>query len=155
MSAITALPTELAAMREVIETLAPIERAAGEPGELEAAKWIVERLSAAGAQNARIEEEQYFDGYPRLHLKLSAIGVAAGLAGLVSRRLRVPAAVAGVGAGLAIADDCSNGLRIARKSTEKPRTTWNVLAEAGDLAGDLTVVVCAHHDAAHSGKRHR
>ena len=152
MSAITALPTELAAMREVIETLAPIERAAGEPGELEAAKWIVERLSAAGAHNARIEEEQYFDGYPRLHLKLSAIGVAAGLAALVSRRLRVPAAVAGVGAGLAIADDCSNGLRIARKSTEKPRTTWNVLAEAGDLAGDLTVVVCAHHDAAHSGK---
>ena len=57
MSAITALPTELAAMREVIETLAPIERAAGEPGELEAAKWIVERLSAAGAQNARIEED--------------------------------------------------------------------------------------------------
>lgn len=33
MTPITALPTELAAMREVVETLAPIERAAGEPGE--------------------------------------------------------------------------------------------------------------------------
>ncbi|SOJ55332.1 hypothetical protein MSIMFB_02820 [Mycobacterium simulans] len=152
MTAITALPTELDAMREVVETLAPIERAAGEPGELEAARWIVERLAAAGAQNSRIEEELYFDGYPRLHLKLSAIGAAAGLAGLVSRRLRVPAALAGLGAGLAIADDCSNGPRVVRKRTEKPRTTWNVVAEAGDLTAERTVVACAHHDAAHSGK---
>ena len=90
MAAITALPTELNTMREVVETLAPIERAAGEPGEQEAATWIVERLGAAGAQNARIEEEQYFDGYPRLHVKLSAVGVAAGLAGLISHRLRSP-----------------------------------------------------------------
>jgi len=152
MTAITALPTELATMREVVETLAPIERAAGGPGEHEAAGWIVERLGVAGAQNARIEEEQYFDGYPRLHAKLSAVGVAAGLVGLLSRRLRVPAALAGVGAGLAIADDCSNGPRVARRATEKPRTTWNAVAEAGDLAGELTVVVCAHHDAAHTGK---
>nr|WP_234815517.1 hypothetical protein [Mycobacterium tuberculosis] len=99
MTPITALPTELAAMREVVETLAPIERAAGEPGEHKAAEWIVERLRTAGAQDARIEEEQYLDGYPRLHLKLSVIGVAAGVAGLLSRRLRIPAALAGVGAG--------------------------------------------------------
>ncbi len=152
MTAITPLPTELYTMREVVETLAPIERAAGAPGEQEAARWIVERLVTAGAQNARIEEEQYFDGYPRLHVKLSAIGVAAGLAGLISRRLRVPAALAGLGAGLAIADDCSNGPRVARRATQKPGTTWNAVAEAGDLAGELTVVVCAHHDAAHTGK---
>jgi Zn-dependent M28 family amino/carboxypeptidase len=152
MTAFTALPTELATMREVVETLAPIERAAGGPGEHEAAGWIVERLGVAGAQNGRTEEEQYFDGYPRLHAKLSAIGVAAGLVGLLSRRLRVPAALAGVGAGLAIADDCSNGPRVARRATEKPRTTWNAVAETGDLAGELTVVVCAHHDAAHTGK---
>ncbi|WP_181907161.1 M28 family metallopeptidase, partial [Mycobacterium tuberculosis] len=68
------------------------------------------------------------------------------------RRLRIPAALAGVGAGLAIADDCANGPRIVRKRTETPRTTWNAVAEAGDPAGQLTVVVCAHHDAAHSGK---
>jgi Zn-dependent M28 family amino/carboxypeptidase len=152
MAAITALPTELNTMREVVETLAPIERAAGEPGEQEAATWIVERLGAAGAQNARIEEEQYFDGYPRLHVKLSAIGVAAGLAGLISHRLRIPAALAGLGAGLAIADDCSNGPRVARRATEKARTTWNAVGEAGDPAGERTVVVCAHHDAAHTGK---
>jgi Zn-dependent M28 family amino/carboxypeptidase len=152
MTAITPLPTELDTMREVVETLAPIERAAGAPGEQEAARWIVERLVTAGAQNARMEEEQYFDGYPRLHVKLSAIGVAAGLAGLISRRLRVPAALAGLGAGLAIADDCSNGPRVARRATQKPGTTWNAVAEAGDLAGELTVVVCAHHDAAHTGK---
>ncbi|BBX73519.1 M28 family peptidase [Mycobacterium shinjukuense] len=152
MTAMTAPPTELGTLREVVEALAPIERVAGEPGEQRAAAWIVERLTAAGAQHARIEEAQYLDGYPRLHVKLEAIGVAAGVAGLVSRRLRIPAAIAGLGAGLAVADDCSNGPRFARKSTEKPRTTWNVVAEAGDLEGDRTVVVCAHHDAAHSGK---
>jgi hypothetical protein len=152
MTAVTALPTELATMREVVETLAPIERAAGEPGEHQAAEWIVERLRTAGAQHVRIEEEQFFDGYPRLHVKLAAIGVAAGLTGLVSRHLRVPAAVAGVGAGLAIADDCSNGPRVARKRMEKARTTWNVVGEAGDLDGEHTVVVCAHHDAARTGK---
>lgn len=75
MTPITALPTELAAMREVVETLAPIERAAGEPGEHKAAEWIVERLRTAGAQDARIEEEQYLDGYPRLHLKLSTVSI--------------------------------------------------------------------------------
>ena len=72
MTAITALPTELSTMRDVVETLAPIERAAGDPGERQAAEWIVERLTAAGARNARIEEEQFYDGYPRLHAKLSA-----------------------------------------------------------------------------------
>ena len=41
MTAITPLPTELDTMREVVETLAPIERAAGEPGEQQAASWIV------------------------------------------------------------------------------------------------------------------
>ena len=64
MTTITALPTELATMREVVETLAPIERAAGEPGEQQAADWIVERLTSAGAHNARIEEEQFYAGYP-------------------------------------------------------------------------------------------
>jgi acetylornithine deacetylase/succinyl-diaminopimelate desuccinylase-like protein len=152
MTEINALPTELATMREVVETLAPIERAAGGPGEHRAAEWIVERLAAAGAQRVRIEEEQFFDGYPRLHVKLAAIGAAAGLAGLASRHLRVPAAVAGVGAGLAIADDCSNGPRVARKRMQKARTTWNVVGEAGDLDGEHTVVVCAHHDAARTGK---
>lgn len=152
MTAITALPTELNTLREVVEALAPIERAAGQPGEQQAARWIVERLGAAGTHNARVEEEQFYDGYPRLHAKLTAVGVAAGVAGLVSRRLRGPAALAGLSAGLAIADDCSNGARVVRRTLQKPRTTWNVVAEAGDLAGKQTVVVCAHHDAAHSGK---
>ena len=152
MTAITAPPAEDATLREVIGTLAPITREAGEPGEFEAATWISERLRVAGAQNVRIEEEQFRGGYPALHAKLAAIGVAAGAAGLVSRRMRIPAAAAGLAAGMAIADDCSNGIRVVRKVTQKPRTTWNVVAEAGDLAGAKTVVVCAHHDAAHGGK---
>ncbi|WP_237755978.1 hypothetical protein [Mycobacterium lepromatosis] len=38
------------------------------------------------------------------------------------------------------------------RTLQKTRTTWNVVAEVGDLAGTQTVVVCAHHDAVRSGE---
>ncbi|WP_231846552.1 hypothetical protein [Mycobacterium leprae] len=44
------------------------------------------------------------------------------------------------------------GTRVVRRTLQKPRTTWNVVAEVGDLNGTRTIVVCAHHDAAHNGK---
>ncbi|MDQ3936228.1 MAG: M28 family peptidase, partial [Actinomycetota bacterium] len=49
------------------------------------------------------------------------------------------------------ADDIQNGPRLARRITTPRRTTWNVTAECGDPEGERTVVVLAHHDAAHSG----
>ncbi|HEX6388036.1 MAG TPA: hypothetical protein VFZ89_01270, partial [Solirubrobacteraceae bacterium] len=151
MTQLLAPATEEATLRAVVEALAPIERRAGSPGEREAAEWIAQRLQDV-AGNARVEEEQFLDGYAPLMAKLSAIGVAAGLAGLASRRLRVPAAAAGIAAAAAIADDASNGPRVARKATQQPKPTWNVVAEAGDLNAQRTLVVCAHHDAAPTGK---
>ena len=63
----------------MIETLAPIERAAGSEGERQAAEWIAERLSAAGA-DAQVEESEV----PRRLGRgdrgaLAALGVASGL----------------------------------------------------------------------------
>jgi len=143
--------TEEATLREVVEALAPLERRAGSPGERQAAEWLAERLQSV-VGNARVEEEQFLDGYAPLMTKLCAAGAAAGAAALISRRARLPAAAAGAAAAAAIADDISNGPRVARKATQQPKPTWNVVAEAGDLAAERTLVVLAHHDAAPTGK---
>lgn len=77
----TALPTELDTMREVAEAFVPIERAAGQP---QPVRWVVKHLSVASAHNAHVEEAPFYDGYPRLHAKLKAFGVAVSVAGLLS-----------------------------------------------------------------------
>jgi hypothetical protein len=50
-----------------------------------------------------------------------------------------------------IVDDVSNGPRVWRRLVTRPKRTWNVIAEAGDLAAPRTLVVLAHHDAAPTG----
>jgi acetylornithine deacetylase/succinyl-diaminopimelate desuccinylase-like protein len=136
-------------LREVIEELAPLERGAGSPGEEVAAYRLRERFEAAGCR-AAVDEEQYDDGYARLHAGLSAAGALAGLAA-VTGRARPLAFLAGAGAAAAIADDCANWSRFARRALAQKRTTWNVVAETGDRGADHTLVLLAHHDAAPTG----
>ena len=62
----------------------------------------------------------------------------------------VAAAIAGVGAA-ALWDDLGHGRRWFRRAVLPHRSTWNVVAEAGDPDAERTVVFIAHHDAAHSG----
>jgi Peptidase family M28 len=138
-------------LREVIEALAPIERRAGSDGERQAADWIAERLRATGC-DARVEEEQFLDGYARLLSSLAAAGGVAGLAALVSPRARRLAGAAAAAVTVAIADDVSNGPRLARRVTTPPRPTWNVVARCGSGSAPRTLVVLAHHDAAPGGK---
>ncbi len=141
--------TPEATLREVIEALAPIERAAGSEGERHAAHWIADRLTAAGA-TAHVEEAKFRGGWAGLMAGLSAAGAASGLLAATSGGRR-----AGIAGGLAaaglIADDCSNGARPLRKLVRPERTTWNVVAEAGDPDADRNLVVLAHHDAAQTG----
>ncbi len=136
-------------LHEVIDALAPLERRAGSPGEQEAARWIHARLREAGCV-AQIDEEQFLDGYARVIGTLAAAGAGAGLAAH-SRRFRRPAAAAAAAIVAAIADDVSNGPRLYRRATVRPRTTWNVVARCGDQQADRTLVVLAHHDAAPTG----
>ncbi len=143
--------TPEAVLREVIETLAPIERLAGTEGEREAAEWIAARLTKAGA-NARVEEEKFRGDFAGVIGGLAAIGAAAGLlAGSRSRRARKLGVAAGVAAAGLIADDISNGFRPFRKTVRPEQTTWNVVAETGDPNAERTLVVLAHHDAAQTG----
>jgi len=140
-----------ATLREVVHALAPLERRAGSDAEREAAEWIVRRLHAAGVPNARLEETTFLDGYAPLIGALCAAAAAAGALALASRRARLPAAAAALAAGAAIADDVSNGPRVARNAVQHPKPTQNVVAEVGDLRADSTLVVMAHHDAAPTG----
>jgi len=137
-------------LREVVEALAPLERRAGSPAEEQAARWIAARLADAGCVVA-VDEEQFLDGYARLSASLAAAGAVAGVAGL-ARRLRKPAALAAAAVVGAIADDISNGPRIARRATTRPRTTWNVVGSCGDPNAERTLVMLAHHDAAPTGR---
>src|SRR5919197_1283587 len=79
------------------------------------------------------------------------MGVLCGLAaaGALTRR-RAIALAAGAFATVAIADDITGGRQWFRRWALPSRPTWNVVAEAGDPNADRTVVVVAHHDAAHT-----
>ncbi len=136
-------------LREVVYELAPLQRRAGSEDERRAAQWLCERLRATGC-SARVEEEEFRPGYAQIIGALALAGAMAGFAGL-RRRWRRPAALLGAGVATAIADDVSNGPRLFRRAVTEPRTTWNVVAEAGDPDAERTLVVLGHHDAAQTG----
>ena len=141
--------TPEATLREVIEALAPLERGAGSEGEREAAGWIADRLSAAGA-TAEVEMAKFRGDWAALIASLAGAAAIGGAIGATRRGRRLGAVIAAAAAGL-IADDASNGLRPYRKVMRSEQDTWNVVAEAGDRDAERTLVVLAHHDAAHTG----
>jgi hypothetical protein len=138
-----------AVLREVVETLAPIERRAGSDGEREAAAWLAGRLERAGCE-VSIDDAYYRDGYAQVIGTLAAGSALAGLAALAPKARKLAGAAAGLVAA-AIADDISNGPRLYRRFRSQPLPTQNVVALAGDLEAHRTLVVMAHHDAAPTG----
>ncbi len=74
---------------------------------------------------------------------------AGALAALRGRRL-LGAALGALGAA-GIADEFPPKRRRLRRSLLPTRTAYNVVCELGDPEAERTVVVTAHHDAAHSG----
>lgn len=138
-------------LRDAIAHLAAIDRPSASPGEREAAEWIAARLGEFGCR-ARVEEERAHGGY---WLPLGVPAALAGAAGLWARRGgRAPRALA-VGAGAfaaaAIWDDVGGGSLWFRRRFLPQRPTWNVVAETGDPEARHTLVLVAHHDAAHWG----
>jgi hypothetical protein len=125
-------------LREVVEALAPLERRAGSADERRAAEWLAQRLAAAGARDARVEDVPFRDGYAKLLMPLNALALAG------NRALALAAAAL-------VADDVSNYKRVWRRAVSREQTTTNVIAETGDPASDRTLVVLAHHDAAPTG----
>lgn len=139
----------LQSLRTVIEVLAEIDRTPGSRGELEAAGWLVERLTSAGCSDAVLEEEPTWGTFPPTVTALGAVGLLGGLQVARGRRSGALLAAASL-AGLL--DEIQNGPRVVRRALRRQKTTSNVIAGVGDPEAGATLVVLAHHDAAQTGR---
>jgi hypothetical protein len=141
-----------AGWQTAIRELATIERPSASDGERRAAEWIAARLRELGCRT-EIEEEQAHGGYWWPIGLANAIAAAAGAVALRRRSggSRLLAAAAGAVSAAALWDDLGHGRRWFRRALLRRSATWNVVAEAGDTKAERTVVLIAHHDAAHTG----
>jgi hypothetical protein len=137
--------TSRALIERVVRDLAAIKRPSAAAGERRAAEVVADELRAAGCRDVRLEEERAHGGY---WWPLGLLNAGAALAGLLGR---APAALVGGAAAAAVYDDVGGGRLWFRRRVLPHRTTWNVVAEAGDPAARRAVVLMAHHDAAHTG----
>jgi hypothetical protein len=134
-------------LRERLEELEKIDRPSASEGERRAAEWLVGQFAELGAE-ARIEAEPAHGTYwwpLGLGAGLGALGAVAALRGR-----RALGTLLGALGTAGIADDFPPGQRRLRRLLPS-RTTYNVVCELGDPTAERTVVVIAHHDAAHSG----
>jgi len=138
---------DMQGMRALLEELEQIHRPSASEGERRAAEWLVERYAELGAE-ARIEAEPAHGTYWWPLGIGAALGAAGGVAALRGKR-RLGAAVA-TAAAAGMASDYPPGRRWLRRLLPR-RTTYNVVCELGDPEAERTVVLIAHHDAAHSG----
>jgi len=134
-------------LREWLEELERIYRPSASEGEREAAEWIVARFGEVGAE-ARIEAETVHGTYWWPLGLGAALGALGGWLGLRGRRLL--GALLGFAGAAGIAADFPPGKRPLRRLLPK-RTSYNVVCELGPAEAERTIVLIAHHDAAHSG----
>ncbi len=138
-----------AVLREVVETLARLDRTPCSPGERAAAEWLAERLGAVEGVRVTLEDEPSWGTFPPTATGLGLMGI---LGALLILRGRPRAGALTVGLGIAgIIDEAHNGPRLVRRLVRRRRQTVNVIAEAGDRHASRTLVVLAHHDAPQTG----
>ena len=136
-------------LREVVETLAEIDRTPCSQGERAAAEWLAARLRAVEGVRVSLEDEPSWGTFPPTATGLGVLGVAGALLVLGRRPLAGSLAVAVGVAG--ILDEAQNGPRFFRRLLRRRRRTVNVIAETGAREAPRTVVVLAHHDAPQTG----
>jgi len=138
-------------MRGRLDELCEYERGSASEGERDAAEWLAGELREAGARAARVEREPGANG--TFWWSIGLLQGAGLLAGLAARRggplKRALAAGVGAAAAALVADELPPGGRRFRRLLPQ-RTAHHVLAEIGPEDAERTVVVMAHHDAAHS-----
>jgi Peptidase family M28 len=136
-------------LREVVETLAPLDRPPCSPGERAAAEWLHERMSSIAGIEAQLEDEPSWGTFPPTATGLGLAGVLAAVLTLRGRRLLGALLAAATFSG--IVDEAHNGPRVVRRLVRRRRTTVNLIARAGDPDASSTLVVIAHHDAPQTG----
>jgi hypothetical protein len=152
-------------LREVVETLAPLDRTPCSVGERRAADWLAARLRIIEGVEVTLEDEPSWGTFPPTATALGVLGALA--ASLVLRGRRVAGALLAAGAYAGVVDEAQNGPRIVRRLLRRRRSTVNLIARvdgpgvasgAGNGGGPLgderqppTLVVLAHHDAPQTG----
>jgi hypothetical protein len=127
----------------VLEQLAELDRAPGSAGERESAELIAAELQARGART-RIETEPVHGTY---WVPIGLACSSATIGGVAGRGLG--AALAGL-ACASVVDDLEVGRRPLRRVLPR-RVAHNVIGEFGPQGERRTLVIHAHHDAAHTG----
>src|SRR3954452_24016310 len=135
-----------ALMEDAVRHLESFERPSASPGERAAAEWIADALRDIGLDPV-LEEGRAHGGFwwPLGLLNAIAVLAAALRPAWLGRLLAAVAAVA-------IGDALDHRSRWFRRAFLPHRPTYNVHAVAGDAAARRTVLVVAHHDAAHGGR---
>ena len=144
---VTAPHLDQAWLRDLVASLCEIHRPTASPGERRAAEWLLARLRETGVDGEIELDRAHGTFWWPLGLAASA-GFVGGLAALRGHR-RLGALIAAA-AGLAATDDLPPGERRLRRLLPQ-RTATTVVAERGPPDAERTVVLVAHHDAAHSG----
>jgi hypothetical protein len=138
-------------MRSRLDELCSEERGSASEGERRAAEWLAGELREAGARDVRVEEEPEANG--TFWWPIGLLAGAGAVAGLAARRggraRRALAALTGAAASALIADELPPGRRRFRRLLPK-RSAHHVLAEIGPEDAERTIVLMAHHDAAHT-----
>jgi hypothetical protein len=144
-------PPDAAWMRERLDELCAFNRESASDGERRAAEWLAGALRDQGVRQVRVEEEPEANG--TFWWSIGLLAGAGALVGLVARRggtaARLFAAATGAAAAALIADELPPGRRRFRRTLPK-RSCHQVLGEIGPPDAERTIVVMAHHDAAHT-----
>ena len=138
-------------MRDRLDELCAFERESATEGERRAAEWLAGALADQGVRDVRVEEEPGANG--SFWWPIGLLAGAGALAGLAARRggrvARLFAAATGAAAAALIADEMPPGRRRFRRLLPN-RSAHHVLGEIGPPDAERTVVLMAHHDAAHT-----
>ena len=129
-------------LRDDIESLAGIERGSATPGERRSAQWLAGRLSQQGARDVRLESFRYQRTFA--HAQAAHFGVGL-LAALGRRRLLAAAALA------SFELEYSGRLQWLRRVLPADEGTNVVARLPAQGPPERTLVLVAHHDAAHTG----
>ncbi len=149
MSDVRGHPVSESVLREVVDTLAVMERTPCSAGERAAAEWLRARLERIDGVQVTLQDEPSWGTFPPTATGLGLAGVLAALLVLRGTRRRGALLAASVFAG--IVDEAHNGPRVVRHVMRRRRSTVNVSARLGDESAPLTLVVIAHHDAPQTG----
>ncbi len=134
-------------LRDLVETLCSIHRPTASQGERRAAEWLLAKLREYGARGEIELDKAHGTFWWPLGLAAGA-GILAGIATLRGRRLLGAALAVAIGA--TALDDLPPGQRRFRRLLPQ-KTATTVVTETGPADAERTIVLVAHHDAAHAG----